>query len=243
MTLDMQTGDAAPHLRRVARIAGLLYLVVSVAALFAELFVRGRLLSLGDPARTAANILANESLYRAGAAADLVAFVADMGLAVAFFRLFRTASEGLSLLAAFCRAAHASIAAANTVNYLAPLALLGGAGPLAALGADQQEGLAVLFLRLHGLGYNVALVFFGIHCILTAVLIAQSGMLPRMLGGLLAIAGICYLTNSFAAFLAPALKSRIYPMVLAPAGLAEWALTLWLLLGRIGATRRSPTAQ
>ena len=225
--------DIEEDSRRLARIAGGLYLVVTVAALFGEVVVRGKLLRLGDPAVTATNILSHQSLYRLGAAADLIAFMADAALAVVLLGLFEHASRLLSLAMAVFRLGHAVIAAANTLNYLAPLVLLAGTGAVASAGAASDADLAILFLRMHANGYNVALMFFGVHCVLLGVLIGRSGLIPKVLGALIGVAGACYLANSIAAFVAPTLKAAIYPAVLIPAGLAEWALMLWLLLGRV----------
>jgi len=46
----------------------------------------------------------------------------------------------------------------------------------------------------------------------------------------MAIAGLCYLTNSFALFLAPRLAAHLFPYILVPSGVAELSLCLWLLV-------------
>ena len=60
--------DTSP--RRLARIAGALYLVNIVLGAFAIGFVRSTLVVSGDAAATAHNIQAHELLYRAGWDAD-----------------------------------------------------------------------------------------------------------------------------------------------------------------------------
>jgi Domain of unknown function (DUF4386) len=61
--MDTSAGVSA---RGAARIAGYGYLAISVLALFANFFVRERLIDPGDPATTAANISGSEGLFRAG---------------------------------------------------------------------------------------------------------------------------------------------------------------------------------
>ncbi len=61
--------ETSPRLK--ARIAGFLYLIVIIGGIFAEVFVRGRLVVHGDAAATAHNILTHELLYRLGFAAEL----------------------------------------------------------------------------------------------------------------------------------------------------------------------------
>ena len=61
-------------------------------------------------------------------------------------------------------------------------------------------------------------------------LIFRSTFLPRFLGVLMAIAGLCYLTDSFTLFLVPRLASALFPYILAPCLVGEAALCLWLLV-------------
>ncbi len=68
------------------------------------------------------------------------------------------------------------------------------------------------------------LVFFGFYCLLIGYLIFTSTFLPRILGVLMAFAGLGWLT-----FLSPPLANRLYPYILAPGIIGEGALTLWLL--------------
>jgi len=186
---------------------------------------------------TAANIQAHKFLYRLGGATDLIAFACDTAVALLFYELFRPVSGSFSLLAAFFRLMHVAIVAVNSLNHFAPLVLLGDAHFLAAFRADQLQALALASLRLHALGYLTGLVFFGFHCLLIGYLICRSAFLPRILGGLMAIAGLCYLTNSFMALLSPEPAANRFPWILVPAGLAELALTLWLLAAGVNVQR------
>jgi hypothetical protein len=145
-------------------------------------------------------------------------------------------------VAAFFRLVHAAIVAVATLTYFLPLLLLGNAPFLNVFNAEQLQALSFVSLRLHGVGYNIGLVFFGIHCALVGYLIWKSTFLPRVLGPLMALAGVCYLVNSFAAFLAPAFKAQIYPAILMPAGVAELSLTAWLLFVGVNVQRWEPQA-
>jgi Domain of unknown function (DUF4386) len=69
------------------------------------------------------------------------------------------------------------------------------------------------------------LVFFGFYCLLIGYLIFRSTFLPRILGALMAFAGLGWLT-----FMSSLLANRLYPYNLAPGLLGEGALTLWLLV-------------
>ncbi len=211
-----------------ARIAGWLYLFIIVAAMFAEIFVRGKLIDYADATATAHNILINESLFRLAGAVDLLVFICDLALALIFYVLLRPVNKNLALLAAFFRLVYAAIVGVNTVYHFAALLLLGGAPYLTVFKVDQLHALALLSLKTHALGYNVALVFFGFHCLVLGYLIFKSEYLPKILGILLVIAGPCYIVNSFAHFVAPV--SNLYPAILVPCFIAELSLTVWLIV-------------
>lgn len=233
-SLTARVTEASPQL--MARIAGLVYLVVGLGAAFAELFVRGKLVR-GDAAATATNILAHESLFRLGGSADLVNVAGDTVLALLFYELLKPVSRRLALLAAFFRLMHVAILATATVHHFAVLVYLRGVQDVSAFTTAQVQAQMLTSLRLHALGYNTCLVFFGFTCVLLGYLIARSTFLPRILGVLMAIAGLGYLTNSFVHFLAPAYGSAVFRYVMAPAGVGELLLILWLVVFGVNAQR------
>jgi hypothetical protein len=220
-----------------ARIAGALYLIGGTLGGFAEVFVRGKLVVHDDAAATATNILTHELFYRVGGVADLVSLVCDTAVALLFYDLFKPTSRSLSLLAAFFRLTWVAPMVLNSLNYFAPLVLLGSSRYLAAFERDQLQGLAYTSLKLYAQGYNIGLVFFGITCLLLGYLIFKSTFLPRVLGVLMAIAGLCYLINSFANFLSPPFAHALFPWILLGAFPGEFGLMLWLIIFGVNAPR------
>jgi uncharacterized protein DUF4386 len=85
--------------------------------------------------------------------------------------------------------------------------------------------LALLFLQLNGQAMNIGLVFDGLCLLLIGYLIFRSTFLPRILGAVIALAGLGWLT-----FLAPPLASQILTYIEVLGFLAEAALMLWLLV-------------
>ena len=234
----MGAGEIAEaSLRFKARIAGVLYMIIIIAAAFAEVFVRGRLVVDGNAAATAANILTHQSLYRLGGVAGLIALTCDTAVALIFYELLKPVSSALSLLAAFFRLMLVAIMAVNSLNYFAPLAFLGDARFLTAFKMDQLQALAFVSQSSYAQGYHISLVFFGFHCLLIGYLIDRSAFFPRILGSAVAVAGLCYLTNSLANFLSPAVERQLFPWILLPAAAAEWGLTLWLLVRGVNVRR------
>ncbi|HEV7504222.1 MAG TPA: DUF4386 domain-containing protein [Thermoanaerobaculia bacterium] len=227
----MTSRDVEASPQTYARIGGLLYLFIIVAALFAEAFVRGTLIVQGDPAATATRILASETLFRAGLAGEMLTCACDVALAMILYVLLKPVSRNLAMLAAFFRLTFVAIYSVAKLFEIAALVALGGTGTLKAFTPPQLHDLAYLLLRVHSLGYGASLLFFGFCCILFGHLIYRSGYLPRTLGVLLIIGGWGYILFSLAQMLAPAFAARVlFPWLMLPAFPAELGLCLWLLV-------------
>ena len=214
------------HDIRIARLAGVLYLLIFFTAGFAEGVVRA---GAREAADLAGYIAANGTLYRMGFLADSVAFLSDAVIAVILYRLLKPTGRTLALTAAVLRIlAHPAIAAVNLLNHFMPV-LLTGSGA-AAFSPAELESLAQAFLELHRHGYLLAGIFFGPHLILLGLLLLRSLRFPGWLGVLLVIAGAGYIVESFGNFLIPGQKTLWTWFVAVPAVAGEMALTLWLLI-------------
>ena len=219
----MQPALATPG--TAARIAGFLYLAIVFGGVFAEAFVRQRMLVPGAPAATARNILAGDSLYRLGFGVHLFHLACAVPVAVILYRLLRTVHRGIAQLGLAFDLTSIAIEGANLLNLYAPLRLLDDA---AAFSAGSAQAMAYASLRLFSSGFGIALVFFAGFCAATGYLIWRSGFLPRTLGVLMMVAGACYFANSFLVFLLPHLADALFPYILLPCLVAELSLALWL---------------
>jgi hypothetical protein len=186
----------------------------------------------GDAAATANNILAHESLFRLGLATGLVATAFYIAVTALLYDLFKPVNRSVSLLAAFFSLVGCAILAFASLFQFAALVVLGGGQYLNAFKVEQLRALAVLFLELYGQGVNICFVFFGVYCLLIGYLIFKSTFLPRILGVLMAFAGLGWLT-----FLSPPLANPLSPQVLVLGFVAELALMLWLLVMGVNVQR------
>jgi hypothetical protein len=214
--------EASPRPR--AGITGVVYLLYFLAAVFAEFFMRGLVVS-GDAAATANNILAHQPLFRLGLATGLIATACYVAVTALFYDLFKPVKRSLSLLAAFFSLVGCAILAFASLFRIAPLVVLGGDQYLSVFKVEQLRALASLFLELYGQGVNICFVFFGVYCLLIGYLIFRSAFLPRILGVLMAFAGLGWLT-----FLSPTLANYLSPYIQVLGVLAEGSLMLWLLV-------------
>ncbi|WP_246237464.1 DUF4386 domain-containing protein [Halovulum dunhuangense] len=213
-------------LARKARLAGLLYLVIIVTGLGAELGLRGPLIDLGDADATAAAILAAPGQFRLAIAADLVMALCDAGLAILLYLIFRAMAPGLALSAMVFRLIQTVLIAASLMALLTAWLVLTRAGSIADAAA-----LALVFLDLHAHGYDLGLVFFGVNSLIMGLLVWNSGVFARVFGAGIAVAGLVYLIGSGLRFLAPDLSSSFTPAY-GLTILAETAFCLRLLVQR-----------
>ncbi len=225
ITLE-RIAEASPRLK--ARIAGGLWLLCIIASV-GGFIAAAPLIVANDAAATARNILANESLFRLGFAADLISGLSYLGATVFLYYVLKPVSKSLSLLAAFFGLAGVAIGALGWVSHLAPLVLLHGDQYLSAFTSSQLQAMSMVSLKLQMQVFSIGMVFFGIQCILMGCLVARSTFLPRILGVLLAIGGTSYVIASFANFLLPLFGARLIPFIMPVALIGEGSLTLWLL--------------
>jgi hypothetical protein len=219
-----------PTQQQAARIAGFGYLVIILCGVFSEFAIRSTMIETDDPQATASNVLDAEWLFRLSIGSDLVMLIFDIIVGLALFVLFRSVSEALSLLAFGLRLVHAAVYAGTLLMLILAVELF-TADYLAA-----QEGLSSLSLaaiNVHGYGYSIGLVFFGVHLLVLGYLVVASGFVPRVLGVLLMIASAGYLVDSFASILLPnyaEYETFFQVAVFAPAFIGELSFALWLLV-------------
>ena len=197
-----------PQFVRRARLAGVLYLIIIIAGLSAELALRGPLITSGDAGATAAAILGAPMQFRLAIVADICMAASDTGLAVLLYLILRPVAPGLALCAMVFRLIQAVLIAAN-------LMALQGAWLVLTLDsgidAAEAQGLALILMEIHAHGYDLGLVFFGINSLMTAMLLWRSGVFAKVFGVGLAVAGGVYLIGSALRFVAPDLYDLFVP--------------------------------
>ena len=229
--------------KRLARIAGSLYVVVAVLGVFAELIVRAGIVESGNAAATANNIRASATLFRYGFAADLVQATFFLLTAMALYLLLRHVNEMVARAMVVFVAVSVAIICLSLLNQYTALSLATGEDYAQSFGASGSDALAGLFADMHAAGYLIAQTFFGLWLLPLGYLVNRSGYFPKVLGVLLTIACFGYLVDTFATFLAPGVAERIEAVVVAPAAVGELAFVAWLLVKGVripGRTRPAP---
>lgn len=226
-----------------ARLAGLLFLLLVLAAPYRLIYVPSSLFVSGDAAATAANILAHETLFRLGIFSDLLTGVIQIFLALALYRLFEEVNRRQAVLMVILGGVMISaIYFFNVINDAAALLLLRGADFLSVFDQGQREALAMLFLKLHAQEVSAAEILWGLWLFPLAMLVLRSGFLPRLLGYWLLLNGFAYVAQSVAWALLPQYQDTLSGLAF-PLQLGEIAFMLWLLImGARRGLRRSGNA-
>ena len=214
---------------KAARIAGAVYLSMVITAPFSLIYVPSKLIVRGNATATAANILANETLYRFGIVADLIGSVIFIALAVALYRLFAGVNRTRALEMVSLILVSAAVGFMNVLNHIAALILFRGADFLTVFQKPQRDALGMLFIRLYGQGIVINELFWGLWLFPFALLVIQSRFLPRILGILLIVNGFAYVIVSLTSLLAPDHTSVLNPYALI-AETGELWIMLWLLI-------------
>ena len=201
-------------LRTASLIAGLALALIVVLAPLGNFLAVQPLITPGDAAKTAQDILNSEALFRWGIASLILTAVLDMIVAVALLALFEPVNRNVSTMAALFRVAYAAVFLVAIIQLVVALGLLGD--PTQAMRAI--DAYTTIWL--------VGLIFFGIHLVLIGYLAYRSGYMAKVFGILLVVAGIGYLVDGFGTVLVPNYSINIAQFTF----VGEAALMLWLLI-------------
>jgi hypothetical protein len=183
----------------------------------------------GDATATADHVRASDTLLRLGIASELIGFIIFIFVVLALYPLFKAVNEKHALAMAILLLVSIPISLLNVLNEIAALVLVSGADFLSAFEKGQLEALAYLFLRLHGQGFAVAQIFWGLWLFPFGILVIRSGFIPRFLGVLLFIAGSGYVASSFTSLYLPQ-YAHLVGQVTMVLEIGELPIVLWLLI-------------
>ncbi len=207
-------------------IAGVGILLISVLAGFGNFAVLESLVTPGDPAQTARDILANDSLFRLGIIALLLVVALDVVVAWALYQVLSPVSRSISQLAAWFRVVYSGVLLVAVGQLVGVLHLLGGDGYLAVFSAEQLQAQALLGIADFGDIWAAGLFLFGIHLLVVGYLAYRSGYMPRLLGVLLAAAGLGYVLDTVGTLLSGGAWVDVSSFTF----IGEFLLALWLVI-------------
>jgi hypothetical protein len=99
-------------------------------------------------------------------------------------------------------------------------------------------GLTLEALRWNPLGVDVAMVFHGLYCLAIGTIVFKSRFLPRVLGVLMALAGLVWVI-----YISPSLARHLFPYNIAAGLFGESSLMLWILVMGVNVERWNERAR
>jgi len=216
-------------LKKIARLAGLLYLILIITGVFSIIYVSSQIIVLGDTVTTAKNILAKEFLFRAGIISDLISNTIFVLLVLVLYRIFKQVNEHKAkLMVALVVVQIPALFIMESLNITSLMIFKGEI--LQTFELNQRQDLAMLFLKINDYGTLTLEMFWGLWLLPFGLLVYKSGFIPRIFGILLFIAGIAYMQASFTSILFPSYSAFVSQPTLLLVAIGEISITLWLLI-------------
>ncbi len=156
-------------IQKTARMAGVLYLLITILSIPVHFVIPAQLFVAGDAAATANHIMASEGLFRMGIGAELVLLLSEIVLSVLLYVLFKPVNKTLSLVAAVSRLAMTTIHGVNLLTRFIVLLLLSGAGYLTVFAPNQLHALMMVFLDAYDYGFTIGIVFLFLHALILVI--------------------------------------------------------------------------
>jgi Domain of unknown function (DUF4386) len=219
-----QGPDASRPVRKASLIAGVALLLMAALAGFGYNVAIHGLITPGNATRTAQDIMAHQGLFRAGIASLFLVIALDVVAALGLYRVFSPVSKPISAAAAAMRLVYAGIFAVAVVQLAGAARLLGGTS-LPASGAARVHAQALSDINRFTDIWHAGLILFGLYLLVIAWLAWRSGYVPKLLGALIAIAGLGYIYDSIGQFVSGGSWIQVSTVTF----IGEFLLALWLV--------------
>jgi hypothetical protein len=217
--------------KKVARIAGLLYLGVVITGIFTLMYVPNKLIVSNNSLLTYKNIISSQQLFRLGIIGGILCYTFFLFLPLALYKLFKPVNEYYALIMVLLALLSVPIFFLNVQNEFTVLSLINNTNNRFALSEEQLQSQIILHLVQYDNGMRIVHIFSGLWLFPFGFLVFKSDFLPKILGVLLMLGCFGYLIN----FLGSTLfsnysKYSISSYIMLPASIGEIGTCLWLLI-------------
>jgi hypothetical protein len=217
--------------KKLARIAGLLYLGVVVTGIFTLMYVPSKLFNADNASLIFQNITSSQKTLRFGIFGGLLCYTLFLFLPLTLYKLLQSVNENYAKLMVLLAVLSVPVFFLNVQNLFSILSLITGGQSKLGLSTEQIQSQVVLYLDQYDNGMRIVHIFSGLWLFPFGYLIFKSEFLPQILGVLLMLGCLGYLIN----FLGYTLihnysKIGISSYISLPASIGEIGTCLWLLI-------------
>jgi hypothetical protein len=168
--------------KQIARLAGVLYLLLVIGGVFSLMYVRGAVIVPGDAAATTERILDHATMLRIDLVVGQVSMVVFMVVALLLYQLLKHVHQAGAVVMALVVLVHLPQGLVTLLLQFGALEMAHGEGFLATLDPTQREIMATLCLHLVGKSAILSEFSWGLWLLPLGALVYRSGFLPRFLG-------------------------------------------------------------
>lgn len=213
-----------------ARLAGALYLAMSIPGGLAILYVPSVFVVVGNATATANRIAAAPGSYRLGIFADLLCGVFAVWLAMVLYDLFKDVDRKQARLMVGFVFGMVAIGLVDVALMAGPLVLTSGAAYLSVFDKRQLDAITLALVSLRSQEIRAATMYWGLWLVPVGILVYRSGFLPRLLGIVVLIAAGSYVVDCAAYFLLPEHSWTIALVSTVPQAIGEMGFAGWMLI-------------
>lgn len=216
-------------LKKTARLAGLLYLIWIITAIYGLIYVQTKTIVQGDALATSAKMLVNEFIFRAGIVNGILSSIVWILIGMTLYRLFKHVNEDQAKLLLVLVIVQIPVSFFMEALNITTLMLFKG-DILKTFELSQRQDLAMLFFKINDYLTITLEMFWGLWLFPFGYLAYKSGFIPRILGVFLILNGIAYIIHCLTHLLLPNYQSLVFQIATPIWTLGEISIMLWLLI-------------
>ncbi len=225
----MPTEENPLSRKKTARLAGFLYIIMGIPSAFGIMYVPSKIIVWENATTTCQNIITHEFLFRMGMVSQFISNGLFILLVLTLYRLFKEVNKPQARLMVAMVLVQVPIGfIIETCNMTSLLIMKGEI--IKSLTPGQKQDWVMLFFSMHKYGMVIIEIFSGLWLIPFGQLVFKSKFIPRILGILLIIAGIAYITESLSFWISPNNQPFISRFMMILYTIGETPIIFWLLI-------------
>ncbi|WP_417486470.1 DUF4386 domain-containing protein [Maricaulis sp.] len=215
--------------RRMARLAGLSYLIYTLAGVYITF---GPLPGLSTLLSGEAPLERDEFLFRTGFLAEMVMYIFVVVSAAAMYAVLRSVSQGTALVGAFCRLIEGAMGATFIVFKYAAFAAVVNPDLSPGFSGEERSALVTLLRDVYGSTIYLLLIPMAVGGVLYFALFFRARFIPRWLAAWGMFTYFMIGTLAGVIILFPSVREHVM-LFFIPGALFEWVVAFWLLFAGI----------
>ncbi len=225
----MPTEDNPTSLKKTARLAGFLYIIMGIPSAFGIVYVPSKIIVWGNATTTCQNIITHEFLFRMGMVSQFVSNGLFILLVFVLYRLFKQVNTSRARLMVAMVLVQVPIGFLIESFNMTSLLILKGE-IMKTLTLEQKQDWVMLFLTMHKYGMITIEMFSGLWLIPFGQLVFKSKFIPRIFGILLIMGGTAYVIESLSFWISPLIQPVASRFMMILYTIGETPIIFWLLI-------------